>query len=397
MMLTEAQKETIKATIPVLEEHGATVTTHFYNTLFEDHPELLHVFNHVHQKTGMQPRALAYSLYQAAVHIDRLEAISPFVERVAHKHRSIGVRAEHYPLVGEYLLRAMQEKLNLEKDHPVIEAWGAAYGVIADIFIETEKKMYEDAGWDGFEELEVVEKRLESSEITSFYVKRANGKPLPPFEPGQYISIMAQIPGEQYTHIRQYSLSDQPDTGYYRISVKRESGPDGIVSSWLHDSVRVGSTLPASAPAGDFTVKSSPAPAVFIAGGVGITPLLSMMKQQKKAEPERPMTLIHAVRDGRTAGLTAETKDWATAPHKRFLVIEHPAHSEDGDAQGRLTADTLRRFMPEQPADVYLCGPEAFMQTAAGLLSQTGVPDDRIHYEFFGPGTALEPAMAEEY
>ncbi|PRO66010.1 NO-inducible flavohemoprotein [Alkalicoccus urumqiensis] len=389
-MLTETQKETIKATIPVLEQHGTDVTTHFYSRLFEDHPELLNIFNHVHQETGEQPRALAYSLYQAAVNIDQLESILPLVRQVAHKHRSIGVQAEHYPVVGEYLLRSMQEKLGLDADDPVIEAWGAAYGIIADIFIQVEKGMYDAAGWEGFQPMIVVDKVNESSEITSFYLKRENDEPLPSFEPGQYLSIRAEIPGENYLHIRQYSLSDEPELPYYRISVKREAGPDGRVSSWLHQHVEAGDTIYASAPAGDFTMKEGSGGAAFIAGGVGITPLLSMFKQETTRRPERPLTLIHAVRNEAAAGLQEDAAKAASAGIRRhFVVYEHPEQPDAGDAQGRITPAMLQEFLPEDTTEIYLCGPEAFMTAVYTQLQSLGYNAEQIHYEYFGPGMAL--------
>ncbi|CAM3807509.1 NO-inducible flavohemoprotein [Alkalicoccus chagannorensis] len=392
-MLTEEHKQTIKATIPVLEEHGVTVTTHFYETMFEAHPELLHIFNHVHQKTGMQPQALAYSLYQAAVHIDDLEAILPFVKRVAHKHRSIGVLPEHYPIVGKYLLQAMQDKLNLAEDDPVIEAWGAAYQIIADIFIQIEKEMYEAAAWEGFEELEVVEKVQESSEITSFYLRRQQEQPMPAFAPGQYLSIKAEIDGEPYTHIRQYSLSDAPGQEHFRISVKKEEGPAGMVSTWLHEHVEPGQMLPVSAPAGDFTIDNEKRPAAFLAGGVGITPLMSMIKEQQARQPDRPLTLVHAVRTEEAAALTNEPA--ADTLAGSFLVAETPVDPEAVDAVGRLTPELLEQFLPADTADVYLCGPEAFMEAAAGLLLGRGFTTDQIHYEYFGPGTALRAMTIE--
>lgn len=388
-MLTPQQVETIKATVPVLEEHGITVTTHFYKKLFEDYPQLLNLFNHVNQETGAQPEALAYSLYQAAVNIEHLENMLPMVKQIAHKHRSIGVQEEHYPIVGEYLLKAMQEKLNLEENDPVIEAWGAAYGIIADIFIETEREMYEAASWEGFLPMRLVDKVKESEEITSFYFQKENGAPLPSFTPGQYISVKAAIPGEKYLHIRQYSLSDRPGQPYYRISVKREKGPEGIVSNYLHDHLEPGDSIPMSAPAGDFMLKKTEAPLVLISGGVGLTPLLSMYKQVREKHKERPITFIQAVRNENVHGLREEIQQLQEDAHIQHIICyEKPVQKHSGDFQGRLTVGILEELLPKD-AEIYLCGPEVFMQAVYDQLRELRVPRSSIHYEFFGPAMTL--------
>ncbi|TVP88789.1 MAG: NO-inducible flavohemoprotein [Alkalicoccus sp.] len=389
-MLTEQQISTIKATIPVLEEHGTTVTTHFYKKMFADHPELLNLFNHVNQETGNQPKALAYSLYQSAVHIEQLEAILPVVKQIAHKHRSIGVQAEHYPIVGEYLLKAMQDILDLDENDPVIEAWGAAYEIIADIFIQVEQEMYEAASWDDFRPLKVKKKEAESEEIMSFYLGTENDEPLPAFEPGQYLSVKAEIPGEKYQHIRQYSLSDAPGRGHYRISVKREKQPEGLVSNYLHDHVEVGDTLLFSAPAGDFTVQETEAPLVLLSGGVGVTPLLSMYKLVRESQPSRPVTFVQAVRNENVHGLAEEIAELKQDDQVRHIIVyEEPEKADAGDFQGRLTPETLTSFLPEKEAEYYLCGPELFMQAVYDMLREAGIPSERISYEFFGPTMTL--------
>ncbi|SFJ90244.1 hypothetical protein [Thermoflavimicrobium dichotomicum] len=112
-----------------------------------------------------------------------------------------------------------------------ILAWEKAYEYIANVFIEIEKDLYEQAkaqegGWEGFREFVVDKKVKESDVITSFYLKPADGKTIATFQPGQYLTLKAKIPGETYTHIRHYSLSDAPGKDYYRISVKREDARD---------------------------------------------------------------------------------------------------------------------------------------------------------------------------
>ncbi len=256
-MLTNYQKEIIKSTAPVLREHGTKITSRFYNLLFENHPELLNIFNQANQKQGKQQLALANSIIAAAEHIEQLEEIMPVVEQIAHKHRSIGVTADQYPIVGDNLLQAIADVLGENATEDILNAWRDAYGVIANIFIEVEANMYEQAeqqegGWKGYKEFYVAQKVKESDVITSFYLRPVDQQPLPPFNPGQYISLKVSIPGETYTHVRQYSLSNKAGGECYRISIKRESeyDPNGIVSNFMHEQVNEGDTIPISAPAG---------------------------------------------------------------------------------------------------------------------------------------------------
>ncbi|SDN84455.1 NO-inducible flavohemoprotein [Halobacillus aidingensis] len=395
-ILDQQTTKTIKSTVPVLAEHGEAITRHFYKRMFEDHPELKNIFNQTHQRVGDQPKALANTVYAAAQYIDQLEVIVPRVKQIAEKHRSLNVKPEHYPIVGEYLLKAIKEVLGDAATDDIIEAWGKAYGVIADAFIGVEKELYQEAeqqkgGWIGYRLFDVVDKVKESEEITSFYLEPKDGKALPTYKPGQYLTIKAEIPGETYTHLRQYSLSDAPGKSYYRTSVKKERGllnhPDGMVSSWLHDQVEAGDSIPVSAPAGDFYLDThTERPLVLISGGVGLTPLMSMWKYAQKAQPNRQVHFIHAARNGRVHAFKEEIEE--SKPGTAHLIYEKP---EENDllkglhkSEGYITLDWLKTIAPEE-AEFYFCGPEGFMKAVYGMLNRWGIPEDRIHYEFFGP------------
>src|SRR5690625_2989418 len=142
--LTEETRNIIKATVPVLEEHGEQITTRFYQLMFENHPELKNIFNQTNQRHGDQPRALANTVYAAAANIDNLEAILPTVVSIAHKHKSLNIKPEHYPIVGKYLLLGIKDVLGDAATDEIIDAWEKAYGVIAAVFIDVEKQMYEE-------------------------------------------------------------------------------------------------------------------------------------------------------------------------------------------------------------------------------------------------------------
>ncbi|MBN8236468.1 NO-inducible flavohemoprotein [Halobacillus kuroshimensis] len=394
--LDEKTVRIIKATVPVLEEHGEAITTLFYKRLFENYPELKNIFNQTHQRAGDQPRALANMVYMAALHIENLGAVLPQVRTVAEKHRSLNVQPEHYPIVGEYLLKAMKEVLGEQATDEVLGAWGEAYGVIAGVFIDVEKDLYEAAedqkgGWADWRLMQVVDKVKESDEMTSFYLQPEDERPLPRYKAGQYITVKAEIEGESYDHLRQYSLSDAPGSGYFRITVKREAGsedvPAGIVSTWLHDHVNVGDALPVSVPAGDFHLDDHKRPLVLISGGAGLTPLMSMQKEAAARQPERDIYVVHAARSGSVHAFREEMMK-----RKACFVYEQPTEEDIRSGsfheRGFINLDILQRTVPKD-AEFYFCGPKGFMTAVYSSLIEWGVKEDAMHYEFFGPQEAL--------
>lgn len=139
-MLTEQQRAIVKSTVPLLEAGGEALTTHFYNIMLSENEGVQPLFNSVHQQTGAQPRALARSVLMYAKHIDDLSGLGNLPAQIIHKHVSLQVQPEHYPIVGNYLLRAIREVLGAEiATDEVIAAWAAAYGQLADILIGAER------------------------------------------------------------------------------------------------------------------------------------------------------------------------------------------------------------------------------------------------------------------
>ncbi|GGH75622.1 nitric oxide dioxygenase [Pullulanibacillus pueri] len=404
-MLDSKTIETIKSTVPVLEDKGVEITKRFYKLLFENHPELLNIFNHANQKQGRQQTALANAVYQAAKHIDHLENILPAVKQIAHKHRSLGIKPEQYPIVGENLLLAIQQVVGLQADDPIIQAWAEAYGVIADVFINVEKEMYQAAeeqpgGWKGFRNFVVAKKVKESDVITSFYLQAEDRKPIAAYEPGQYISVKVAIPGAEYTQIRQYSLSDSPNKDYYRMSVKKEVGtevkPDGIISNYLHDFLNEGDLLPLSAPAGDFTLDTNKdIPVVLIAGGVGLTPMISMLNHLSEQYPHRPVTFIQAAKNSQIHAMREHVVKLTQEKNnvRSFFIYDSPTEEDRKrqlyDKEGHIDLDWLHSVIEDKESDFYFCGPVPFMETVNKALQTWGVKEDNIHFEFFGPAISI--------
>ncbi|WP_019378899.1 NO-inducible flavohemoprotein [Virgibacillus halodenitrificans] len=395
--LDKGTKDIIKATVPVLQEHGAEITKRFYELMLGNHPELKNIFNQTNQRKGDQPKALANTVYAAAANIDHLEVILPHVKQIAHKHRSLNIKPEQYPIVGKHLLLAIKDVLGDAATDDIINAWEKAYGVIADIFISVEKEMYEETlnktgGWVDFRDFKVFKKVKESDVITSFYLEPVDGMPFPIYQPGQYITVKAEIKGEKYNHLRQYSLSCAPGEGYYRISVKREDSigdlPAGVVSTYLHEQVEEGSILPISAPSGDFYLeKNDTRPLILMSGGVGLTPMVSMLETVIKEQPDRKVVFIHAAQSSKVHAM----KDRITEISKQhinvesYIVYDKPCEGDACDKVGYIDAEWLKEILPTNDAAFYFCGPKGFMRAAYQNLKKYQVEDQDIHFEIFGP------------
>ncbi|MUG22621.1 NO-inducible flavohemoprotein [Paenibacillus macerans] len=405
-MLDAKTIEIIKSTVPVLEVHGETITKKFYETMFKNHPELLNIFNHANQRQGKQPTALANAVYAAAAHIDRLEEILPVVRGIAQKHRALGIMPEHYPIVGENLLAAIKMVLGDAATDEILEAWGQAYGVIADVFISTEAEMYKEAeqqkgGWRGFRRFVVDRKVKESEVITSFYLKPEDGGEIASYKPGQYITVRVKPEGQEFTHLRHYSLSAAPCQPFYRISVKREDAvegqPAGIVSTYLHERIGEGDVLELSAPAGDFTLdQSQQIPLVLLSGGVGLTPMISMLETALQSGSGREIVYIHAARSGRHHAMK-EHVDELTRTHdnlRSYFIYETAEAGENPDKTGYIDLPWLKS-VTDTGSDFYFCGPLPFMKAINRVLKEWGVPGERIHFEFFGPADSLEDTMSK--
>lgn len=390
-MLSQQTIDIIKSTVPVLEQHGKTITTVFYKNMFNKHPELLDIFNHANQSQGRQQTALANTVLAAAQHIDNLGAIVPAVVQIGHKHRSLGILPEHYPIVGENLLGAIKEVLGDAATPEIINAWAEAYGVIADAFINVENDMYNNAeqaegGWRLFKDFTIADKVVESDVITSFYFKPVDGSKLPAYLPGQYITIRLSIPGHKNIVNRQYSLSQASNGETFRISVKREDAndPNGVASTYLHNTAKVGDVVEISAPAGDFYLEpTGTAPVTLISGGVGITPMMAMYETIAKVSPERQVAFLHSARTrSQQAFNDVLTKLNEDLPNSTYKVL----YSEEGD--GVIDREFLKQYVLDG-SDVYVCGPTGFMQCVISELYALGIPEEKVHFEFFGPAVQL--------
>ncbi|MGF6290961.1 NO-inducible flavohemoprotein [Paraburkholderia youngii] len=404
-MLTQKTKDIVKATAPVLAAHGYTIIQRFYRRLFEAHPELKNVFNMAHQEQGQQQEALARAVYAYAENIEDPGSLAAVLRNIANKHASLDVKAEHYPIVGEHLLGAIKDVLGDAATDDIISAWAQAYGNLADVLMGMESELRETraaqlGGWTGWRTFVVKEKRPESSVITSFILEPKDGQPVANFEPGQYIGIAVDVPALGLQQIRQYSLSDVPNGHSYRISVKRESGqagrPAGYVSSLLHDHVNVGDEVKLAAPYGTFYIDvHAKTPIVLISGGVGLTPMVSMLKRAIQ-DPQRRVVFIHGARNGAVHAMRDRLQQTAASqPNFRAIVfydapLDTDVQGRDYDNAGFIDLGKLRDEILLPDADYYICGPVPFMRLQHDALKNLDIHESKIHYEVFGPDLFAE-------
>lgn len=390
--------EIVKATVPVLEEHGTAITTVFYQNMFDEHPELLDIFNETNQKLGRQQTALAMTVLAAAKHLENLATLLPQVTQISHKHRALQILPEHYPIVGKHLLGAIKQVLGEAANDDIIDAWTEAYDEIADVFIQLEKGMYEQEMWQGFVPFTVTEKVAVATDIAAFTVvptdtDAENTQNIDlsklTLTAGQYITVKTDPKDSDHLALRHYSLcSTNTDKGI-QFAVRRDNRNEhhGLVSNHLHDDLEVGDTVLLSAPAGDFAlnqdlVKQNEIPIVFISAGVGVTPILSMLEAQMTANPQRPIVWVYACQNEQHHAFDSQVNqllESATTLEKHVFYFE----------SGQILDEAWLANLP-MPADIYVCGSMPFMESIIDGLMRLDHGLDSVHYEPFGPKMSLE-------
>ncbi|KOO09033.1 NO-inducible flavohemoprotein [Vibrio hepatarius] len=390
-MLNNQHIEVVKSTIPLLESAGPALTQHFYQRMFTHNPELKDIFNMTHQKTGRQSVALFEAVAAYAKNIENLAALTAAVERIAHKHTSFNIKAEHYQIVGHHLIETLRELASDAFTAEVEEAWTAAYLFLAQVFIDREETLYQErkqanGGWENGRAFRIAEKKPESEYVTSFVLEPVDGEPVLGYNPGQYIGIEVKPSKGDHVEIRQYSLSHKPNGKNYRISVKREVGEhDGLVSNFLHNEMTQGDVVTLYAPAGDFYYQESDKPAVLISAGVGATPIQSMLHTLADAGKSE-VSYLYACNNAQQHTFKQETAQ----------LIEQQGWQqfawyldEQADFTGQMDLSLIADELPVAGADFYICGPVAFMESIVKQLESLAVGRERIHYEVFGPHTYL--------
>jgi ferredoxin-NADP reductase/MOSC domain-containing protein YiiM/ferredoxin len=252
--------------------------------------------------------------------------------------------------------------------------------------------------WTGFRQLTVTAITREAEAVISIRLEDPDGDPVPLARPGQYITLRVQPESKQRPVLRNYSLSGPPDTGYYRITVKREH--DGTASGYLHTRLAVGDRLDIAAPRGTFILDRTRAPALLISAGIGATPVLAMLQALAEEHSDREIWWLHGARSRREHSFAAEAQTLVSSlPNVRTHVYYSQPGPDDHvgrgfEGAGHLTAAVVAELDPPRDAEAYLCGPAPFMDDISAGLAAVGIDAARIHTEPFGPAPGLTPGIA---
>jgi nitric oxide dioxygenase len=392
-VLSDRARPVIEATLQVVAESIGEIATRFYDHLFGEHPELLDgTFNRGNQAEKTQQMALAGSVAVFASALVKAPEQVPehLLQRIAHKHASLGITPAQYDVVHDNLFWAIVDVLGDAVTPDVAAAWDEVYWLMAYALINMERGLYSSQGvrpetvW---REWEIAEKVEETPDVVTFRLRRTDDRLVKRSLPGQYVTVQVPMP-DGVRQPRQYSLTRADDGEHRQFSVKRVRGgttPDGEVSNLLCDSVQVGDRLTTSPPFGDVVLDDS-RPVVFASAGIGVTPMAGMLSHLAAAGSHLPITLLHADADETSFALRHQVlEDVRFLPGASAHVWYERGAETSPDVEvhaGQMDLDDVKL-----PADAgyYLCGPLPFMRAVRNALIDRGVPARDIQYEVFGP------------
>ena len=273
-----------------------------------------------------------------------------------------------------------------------LQAGQASGGAASEASLPTEP------AWTAFRTLQVADVVAETATVSSIYLAAPDHSPLPSARAGQYLTLRIAEVGQPAT-VRSYSLSDTPDTGRYRISVKQE--PNGIASTYLNRTLRAGMTIEVAAPRGEFVLDAGTTPVLLISAGIGVTPVLSILHHLASQRIERDIWWIHGARGPDEHAFADEAHTLLAAlpnTHEHVFYSAATAHDRRRAhaVPGRITRDELNRLAVPIDASAYVCGPAAFMTDIQQALIGVGIDVSRIHTERFGVLSSINPGITGE-
>lgn len=399
-MLSTKSATVVKSTLPIIGAAIGDITPVFYQRMFAAHPELERdLFNRGNQAQGDQQRALAGAIAAYATLLVAEDGRDPMtmLARIAHKHASLGITEDQYPIVHEHLFAAIVEVLGDVVTPDVASAWDEVYWHMAKSLVTIENGLYAESGvteGDVWRTLVLRRRVQESPDTVSFVLGSSDGSVLPAALPGQYVSVQVTM-ADGARQIRQYSLTHTHEPSQWAISVKAVPStradddtviPAGEVSNHLHHNLFEGDEVRVSAPFGDLVLDDSTDPVVLISAGIGITPIIGILHYLADSGSSRRVSVMHADRSPARHAHRQELKEIVAA------LPDATLHRWYEDLGVRPTRDVLRAGRVdlgnmELPgkAQVYLCGPLPFMETVRASLMERQVPEANIHYEVFGP------------
>lgn len=380
-MLSEQSRPVVEQTIGVVAERIPFITPEFYRSMFEARPDLLDgMFSRSNQRNGTQAQALAGSVAMfASWLLSHPGSYSDeLLSRVAHKHASLGVLPEHYPIVHEHLFGAIARDLGDAATPEVVAAWDEVYWLMADALIKIEKGLCAgQANTVVFAPFRVAAKQPTGTTTTAITLEPADSTPMTPAVAGQYVTVEVRMP-DGVEQPRQFTLVPGPE-GTRRIAVRLDGR--GEVTPVLHHDVQVGDVLRVSNPYGDVVLPEGDGPLVLASAGIGVTPMVAFLDRLVRQESTRRVIVLHADRS---------TQEWALRDVHEMLVAELPNATletwmetpGEGDHDGFMD---LSGVAVPADAQVVLCGPLPFMRAVRSAVIAQGVPGRRMAYEILGP------------
>ena len=273
---------------------------------------------------------------------------------------------------------------------------------------QPETQTQNNKSWSGFRSFRVDRLKRESFNTTSVWLVPADGKSIASFQPGQHLTFRFAIPGFGKPVTRCYSLSDRPGQNHYRITVKHVEAsrppakPVASASQFINQSLSLGDIVDIKAPSGSFCLdESSQRPIVMLAGGIGVTPMISMMEYVIAGNQQRMMLLVFGVRHGSDHPFADRLRKLSDS-HDSISVVncyskprQDDVRGVDYQVAGFASVEILKHVLPTPDCDYYLCGPPAFMESLYEQLQDWEIPADRIRLEAFGPASIRKTASKD--
>jgi ferredoxin-NADP reductase len=259
-----------------------------------------------------------------------------------------------------------------------------------------------EGAWQGWRKFEIHKKVPETGDISSFYLCPHDGQPIPKFLPGQYLTFQLRVPGQNKPVTRCYSLSQSPEQrASYRVSIKRlgpppkePTAPPGVGSGYFHGNLNEGDIVDVKAPSGHFHLDiEHQGPVVLIGGGIGLTPVMSMLDYLVDIGSQRETWFFYGLNNSSEHVLPSHFRDIGLQhPNVNIVIcysrpLDHDMMGDHYDIPGHVSVDLFKKLLPSNNYQYYLCGPPPMMDSITDGLKDWGVPDEHVHYEAFGPAT----------
>lgn len=392
-MFTVEEQAIVNKTSTFLVQENDSLLKNFRGIMESDHPALNRYFTLNNQSREKHLRALLALVKNMVVKNVSLQELEKFISGVANKHASLSVESSLYESMGDCFIRAIDKTLEvlLESDkadlildikavddlNHIMQIWHRVYRKITKPLIEKEEALYQKGelapgGWRGERAFFVAQKEKESETITSFYLKPVDGQPTIKHQAGQYLGVRFTLPNGQEKY-RNYSISQIADGVSYRITLKHQA-----------QEVKVGDKVFVSPPFGEFVLRPSSRPVVFISAGVAITPMIPLL--QEAIKEGRAIYFLHATVDHQTDLFY----DWLyeqVAHYEKLKVFKayEDNRLQKGDMEGILNKEVLANILPVPHLDVYCLGAIPFMRMVRNSMMNLGVPPSQFYHEFFWP------------